>query len=159
MEPERFDAAQLARVDRAARQAFDLVRRHYVLAPREVAQLDYRVCTLRDLSPEEVSDAALAQVLTYEQVRPGDERGHEVHRICLQDHRVLAREADGADLDQLLLYVLTHELIHVVRFWAALQQVDLAPRLRAGEEAAVDRTARHILARARRSGRPDGAPA
>jgi hypothetical protein len=47
---------------------------------------------------------------------------------------------------ELLTYVLTHELVHVVRFGQHLQKMDLHPRLRLAEERKVERTTRAILA-------------
>jgi len=41
--------------------------------------------------------------------------------------------------------VLTHELVHVVRFGQQLQRVDLAEELRPEEEMRVEKTSRTIL--------------
>jgi hypothetical protein len=46
----------------------------------------------------------------------------------------------------MLIYVLTHELVHVVRFSQQMQRVDLAPALRPQEELSVEQTTRTILA-------------
>ena len=72
----------------------------------------------------------------------------DLFRICLQDHRILvaARELK-LGLRSLLTYVLTHELVHVVRFGQRLQIVDLAQDLRSNEERMVERTTRTILAK------------
>jgi hypothetical protein len=45
------------------------------------------------------------------------------------------------------MYILTHELIHVVRFGQRLQSVDLPKELRSGEEQTVEKTTQTILAK------------
>ena len=59
----------------------------------------------------------------------------------------LAAHPDEFALEPLLLYVLTHELIHVVRFGTLLQRIDLPVDQRVREEARVDRTTHRILRR------------
>lgn len=112
--------------------------------------MPYEVCTLRSLESTEVTDSALAQTLCYDLRRQvaGDVLEHvDFYRICLQDHRILevVRSTAETKLAPLLTYVLTHELIHVVRFGQRLQRVDLADELRPEEESKVERTTRRIL--------------
>lgn len=142
-------------IERARRQAEHLVWGFYALSEREGERIHYEVKTLRDLLPEEVTDEALAHLVCYDFVRRVGShilQHYELYRICLQDHRLL--EAARAlprplGLRALLLYVLTHELVHVVRFAQKLQRIDLPPDERAAEEAAVERTTWKILARVR----------
>lgn len=145
-----FTPSQRQRVRSAAKRAVDLVSRFYVLAPREWAAMAFEVKTLSNLRPAEIHDEAFAQVVCYQVRRELDNRvldQHDLYRICVQDHRILAhaRRTDAPSLDALLLYVLTHELVHVVRFGQRMQALDLPPALRPVEEACVDRTARLIL--------------
>ncbi|HXG65772.1 MAG TPA: hypothetical protein VNO70_11745, partial [Blastocatellia bacterium] len=73
----------------------------------------------------------------------------DLYRVCLQDHRILdVAETNQLDLGALLTYVLTHELVHVVRFGQRLQRVDLPDDLRPGEEQKVESATRTILAKA-----------
>jgi hypothetical protein len=138
-------------VDAAERRAADLVSRFYVLAPREWGRMPYEVCTHEALAPGELCEGALAHVVCYGVERRVGSRvvaEHDLYRICLQDPTIIERAAaagDGVDLSALLVYVLTHELVHVVRFGQRMQKIDLPPQLRAVEEASVDRTARLIL--------------
>ena len=73
--------------------------------------------TLIDLEAREITDDALAQIIKYS---GPDGKGHRIrdfYRICLQDHRLLAASrVEKLDLHPLLCYVVSHELIHVVRF-------------------------------------------
>ncbi len=152
---QTFNAEHLSLIEQARRRAERLVWGFYVLSGREGERVRYEVKTLRDLCPEEVRDDALAHLVCYECVRRVGAhvlQQYELYRICLQDHRLL--EAARAlprllDLRALLLYVLTHELVHVVRFVQKLQRIDLPLGERATEEAIVERTAWKILARVR----------
>jgi hypothetical protein len=53
---------------------------------------------------------------------------------------------NGGHLNALLTYILTHELVHVVRFGQRMQRVDLPFELREQEENKVESTTRSILA-------------
>ncbi|HKV38064.1 MAG TPA: hypothetical protein VJX67_02535 [Blastocatellia bacterium] len=146
-----FTPRQLAVTSRASRLASDMVTAYYRIAPREWAQMPYEVRTLRRLEQSEVVDDALAQTVCYSFKReagPVVLREGEIYRICLQDHRILDAAAQtSARLQTLLLYVLTHELVHVVRFGQRLQQMDLPNDLRPFEEQCVEKTTSRILAR------------
>jgi len=79
----------------------------------------YEVVTL-STGPDECREpSALATLCRYDREERAIGGGLHVarfYRICLQDDNLLGRVADGLDLRALLLYVLTHELIHIVRF-------------------------------------------
>jgi hypothetical protein len=113
--------------------------------------MPYEVKTLSGLRSSEVADHALAQTLCYSFCKQAGltviERG-DLYRICLQDHRILeAARQRNTRLQPLLTYVLTHELVHVVRFGQRLQSLDLPHEMRHFEERNVDRTTRTILAK------------
>jgi hypothetical protein len=155
---QSFGKADLALLQCARLDAEALVKSFYALAPREWERMNYEVRTLRELEPEEISDEAFAQVRCYELTRRVGQTvidRYDLYRICLQDHRILqaARRtlsdwpaAGEQVLKPLLLYVLTHELVHVVRFAQQMQRLDLAPELRPQEEMSVEQTTRQILA-------------
>jgi predicted Zn-dependent protease with MMP-like domain len=147
-----FNPAQLRTVRQARERAAALVSDYYCVAPREWRQMPYEVKTLRALDHSEVTDAALAQTVCYNFKRAAGplviEEG-DLYRICLQDHRILdALGRTQLELGSLLTYVLTHELVHVVRFGQRMQRIDLPIELRADEECKVEKTTRTILARA-----------
>ncbi len=146
-----FNSIQMKAVHTAKRRAGDLITDYYRVAPREWRQMPYEVKTLKALDSTEITDEALAQTLCYGIRREAGplvlEEG-ELYRICLQDHRILGAARDTrARLDALLTYVLTHELVHVVRFGQRLQAIDLPYDLRLHEEQRVERTTRAILAK------------
>ena len=146
-----FNTTQIKMVLGARVRAETLVTEYYRVAPREWQQMRYEVKTLRLLDSSEVSDRALAQTVCYGFERKAGptvlEEG-ELYRICLQDHRILsAAERDCVGLEPLLTYVLTHELVHVVRFGQRLQRLDLPLEMRPQEEQHVEKTTRAILAK------------
>jgi hypothetical protein len=115
--------------------------------------MPYELRTLRSLASDEVTDCALAQTLCYrfsKQVGNVVLQQGDLYRICLQDHKILElakrRQSDKSLLTALLTYVVTHELVHVVRFGQHLQRVDLPFDMRQEEEHKVERTTRAILA-------------
>jgi hypothetical protein len=147
-----FDRRELGIVNRASKRAARLVSDYYRVAPREWLSMPYEVRTLRSLDSSEVTDEALAQTVCYAFKRQAGSvvvKEGDLFRICLQDHRILGAARDlQLGLRALLTHVLTHELVHVVRFGQRLQSVDLAQELRSGEERKVERTTRTILASA-----------
>lgn len=151
-----FNPVQLRIVSSARERAASLVSNYYRVAPREWLQMPYEVRTLRSLDSSEVTDAALAQTVCYAFKRQAGSivlKQGDLFRICLQDHRILGAARDSQlGLGSLLMYVLTHELIHVVRFGQRLQSIDLPQELRSCEEQKVEQTTRTILAKA---GDPD----
>lgn len=144
-----FNPYELKMVRKAERRAADMVSDYYCVAPREWQRMPYEVKTLRALASSEVAERALAQTLCYSfrrEAGPLVLQG-DIYRICLQDNRILdvARRTE-TKLEPLLIYILTHELVHVVRFGQQLQRVDLPDELRANEEQRVEQTTQSILA-------------
>jgi hypothetical protein len=144
-----FNTHQLAAAKRARNLAAGLVTDYYRIAPREWDRMRYEVKTLRSLASSEVVDTALAQTLCYSFKKEAGRQvlaQGDIYRICLQDHRILGLvERTNVELKGLLTYVLTHELVHVVRFGQSLQQVDLPEAMRPTEERSVEHTTRRIL--------------
>lgn len=151
-QPSCFNPSQIRTVRQARARAATLVSDYYCVAPREWQQMPYEVKTLRALDHSEVTDAALAQTVCYNFKRAAGSlvlKEGDLYRICLQDHRILdAMRHTQLQLGSLLTYVITHELVHVVRFGQRLQRIDLPVELRDDEERKVEKTTRTILARA-----------
>jgi len=66
----------------------------------------------------------------------------DYYKICLQDHMILDALARESELKLLPLaaYIVTHELIHVVRFSKFLQNFQASPAEQTKEEALVHTT-------------------
>jgi len=98
----------------------------------------YEIKTLVDLEPTEVTDRALAQIVKYEGPSRQGHRSRDFFRICIQDHRLLsARRSARLKMGTLMVYVLTHELVHVVRFARHDQLFEAPASARAEEERRV----------------------
>jgi hypothetical protein len=69
--------------------------------------------------------------------------------ICLQDHRIMEAVLRDRHLQllPLLVYVFTHELVHIVRFSSFLQRFAVKPESREKEERVVHDTTHRILDR------------
>ncbi|HVF88801.1 MAG TPA: hypothetical protein VNH22_01965 [Blastocatellia bacterium] len=144
-----FSAGQMRLVHSARARAASLVSDYYRVAPREWWRMPYEVKTLQTLNSSEITDSALAQTVCYDfrrEAGPVVIAEGELYRICLQDHRILQAAGETrAGLGPFLTYVITHELVHVVRFGQRLQSIDLPPELRLTEEQRVEQTTCLIL--------------
>ncbi len=93
---------------------FKLTSRHWLAAR-------YDISTLAHLREEEISPHALALVAKYDGCPPGRvlrSSSFDFYRICLQDNNILKALTSRGDLKlfPFLCYILTHELVHIVRF-------------------------------------------
>ena len=133
----RFNLEQIALLNRSRKACEGLVAERFRIPALPSSLYPYELATLNELTPGERSHTALAHLVVYERQRAsGTER---LFRVCLMDDLILARahEAPGAWLRSLLSYVLTHELIHVVRFSRQEQSYLLPGPLRPEEERRV----------------------
>ena len=110
----------------------------------------YDLETLANLKGLEKTHRALAQVCKYEYRKkelPLTPKGNEFYRICLQDDKILntVRMEPPSLLKPLLLYVITHELIHVIRFSMDPKKFYLSPGARKTEEIDVHRMTYELL--------------
>ena len=119
-----------------------LTGRCYGIAAHEWKFYPYDIRTLKQLRREEVTDRGFAQLAKYslaEDHRPREDRVSEFYRICVQDHVILQALHRRGDvtLRPLLLYVMTHELVHVVRFSRSMQDYSVRGLERQQEEKEV----------------------
>ena len=147
MAATQFDLQQLSLVTRATRRGEERVAGHYRIPLLPCKQYPYEVVTLSEIAASERDEHAFAHLVVYERQRPtGPER---LYRICIQDDIILRRAgAEGDDwLEALLVYILTHELVHVVRFQRAEQTYQAPLSQRAREEDEVHRITLGLLGR------------
>lgn len=151
-EQRRLNAEQLAVVSQAVATAEDLISDWFRLTLSTWKKYRYDIKTMKDLQPEEVVDEVFAQIVRYSRPeRPDGLRRREFYCICLQDHNILHaldREPQLA-LHPLMLYVLTHELIHLVRFYKFFVSFDAYEHHRDAEEALVHRLTHDLLSKAK----------
>lgn len=150
-ETDTFSAEDLARLNRVSRQAEELTGDYFQLSSFGPRRYLYDVVTAPQLSAEEKAADSFAQLCRYVATAPspGDRgRPGRYYRICLQDENILAavcRVAGKFSLDTLLCYILTHELIHIVRFERFQHPFLTDPEGREAEEQRVHRLTYDIL--------------
>ena len=124
---------------------------YYCIPPYQWQQLRYDLVTRRDCEWEPLPDAALAQVQLVRHVRPSGKAACDFYRIQLNDPSILIaarRENLEPDLYPFLVYILTHEMVHLVRLSTILphdREIRLSP---VEEESRVQNVAYRILSRA-----------
>jgi len=123
----------------------------FKLSPCHWRRARYDILTLEALQAEEICSHALALVAKYDG-RPADRllrsAGFDFYRVCLQDHNILntLKHVNDLSLFPLLLYILTHELVHIVRFSQFLALFEAPEEHKQEEERRVHRLTQRILA-------------
>lgn len=144
----RFNRFELAEVDRALARAEEITGTFYCIPGREWPRYPYEVRTrAEDEGPGGRAFADVVRLVAGED-RSGDSFFRERWRIRLNDEAILDavhRRDDGIELPPLLLYVLTHELVHVVRFGAQSAPFEAPLEARIEEEGKVHGITRRVL--------------
>jgi len=117
-----FDIKQMGILGEAVDIAEDMTSNYFKLSLSQWKKHLFDVKTLSNLFGEDIKDNVFA--LLKKHMTPGKgevqpmHRRHEFYIICLQDHQILkALQRDRSlKLLPLLAYVVTHELVHIVRF-------------------------------------------
>jgi len=143
-----FDSAQLELVKQATLISEDVISDRFQLTSHTWRKYRYDLRTFKELSPEEIVPEAFAQIVRYARPVPPERlRQGDFYSICLQDHNILPalkREA-RLKLFPLLVYVITHELVHIVRFYKFVQFFHADRSQRAAEEARVHQITYEML--------------
>ena len=130
--------------------AEELVSNHYKLSAAQWLRRKYDVKTAGDLLPEEIIAGPFAQVIRYEGRRTDADLNSDTfdfYKICLQDHAILdvLAQYPSLKLFPFVLYIITHELIHIVRFTKFLQSFVASKDERHAEEIRVHAKTHEIL--------------
>jgi len=147
---QTFADAQMDHVNEAVILAEELTSNHFKYSSSQWRRSRYDIRTLKDLQGPEITDTAFAQILRYVGQPTGTDLGSyrfDFYKICLQDHVILHaldRESKLA-LYPLVVYVVTHELVHIVRFSGFHQMFETYPSERAAEETRVHEATAQIL--------------
>jgi hypothetical protein len=145
-----FSPEQIVIVNQAVAMAEELVISHYKMSLTEWKRPRYDFKTLADLDSDEIVDGPLAQVIRYEG-KPKhallNSSTYDFYKICFQDHAVLKLLAQNPSfmLYSLVLYIATHELIHIVRFSKFLQNFQATLDEKQAEEKRVHEKTYEIL--------------
>ena len=147
---KKFTPRQIKVVNNAVAMAEELVSNFYKMSANQWLSRRYDIKTLADLKPEEVMDGPFAQIIRYQGYREDSSLGsssYDFYKICLQDHTIQSALADspGMKLFPFGLYIVIHELIHIVRFSKFLQNFEASPEERMQEEKRVHARTHEIL--------------
>jgi len=146
----QFHADQIAIVNSAVEMAEELVSKCYKTSASQWLRPQYDVKTLVDLSTEEILNEPFAQIIRYKGQRKDTSLGsssYDFYKICLQDHCILFALDKSPDLMlfPFTLYIVAHELIHIVRFSKFLQNFDASIEEKIAEEKRVHKDTHTIL--------------
>jgi hypothetical protein len=153
----RFNAEQIQIINQSVTMAEELVSNHYKMSASQWLRPKYDVKTLVDLTASEIVDGPFAQIIRYEGQRKGSTLGSETYdfyKICLQDPSVLQALSDNPELRLLPfgLYIIIHELVHIVRFSRFLQNFHASPAEKLVEEHRVHEITHQIMTPIRLAG-------
>lgn len=145
-----FNPDQTASVNHGVALAEELVSNFYKMSATQWLGRKYDIKTLSDLSPEETVHGPFAQIIRYQGQRKDallSSSAYDFYKICLQDHAILAalEQSPNIKLLPFILYIVTHELIHIVRFSKFLQNFDASQQEMMAEETRVHEITQKIL--------------
>jgi hypothetical protein len=145
-----FTCEQLSIVTHAVGIAEELVSNHYKMSASQWLRPKYDVKTLVELEPPEIVEGPFAQIIRYQgqpKAASLTSSTYDFYKICLQDHTILSALRQNPDLQLLpfALYIITHVLIHIVRFSKFLQGFDASADERLAEEQRVHARTHDIL--------------
>jgi hypothetical protein len=152
-----FSTEQLQVVNNAVAMSEELVSNHYKMSASQWLRPKYDVKTLVDLNSDEIVEGPFAQVVRYVGKRQDTLLGsgtYDFYKVCLQDHAILGalQQNDQLQLLPFTLYIVTHELVHIVRFSKFLQSFDASVEEKLAEEARVHKETKRILAKVQLDG-------
>ena len=147
-----FNKRQLHILGEALDIAEDSTSNYFKLSQSHWSQHPFDVKTLSGLFGDDIRDNIFALLKKYV---PGDDeydrplsKKRELYVICVQDHQIIKALQRDKELRllPLLAYVLTHELVHIVRFCKFQIRYDTKEDAsRHKEENLVHHTTREIL--------------
>ena len=145
-----FEQGDFSEVSEALDIAEDATGNFFKFSLGQWKRHRYEVRTLASLSQDEISHQAFA--LLSRRLRQGGggmttKERCDMYFICLQDHQILRalKRDKGLRLLALLVYIFTHELVHIVRFCNFFQRFVVSEKERASEERIVHEITFEIL--------------
>ena len=137
-------------VNNAVAMAEELVSNFFKMSASQWLRPKYDVRTLADLAENEIVHGPFAQIIRYEGKLENGLLGssaYDFYKVCIQDHSILAvlTERPEIMLSAFALYVVTHELAHIVRFSRFLQNFNANDAEKLTEEHRVHAITHDIL--------------
>ena len=116
-----FNTQELLKVDEAVKVSEELINNYFKMSSGQWLKNRYDIKTAKDLAGHENIEGPFAQVIKYEGRKKDaslSSYSFSFYKVCLQDCAILSAvsKIDSLFLEPFLLYILTHELVHVVRF-------------------------------------------
>ncbi len=151
MGQRHFQPQQKELLTEATVIAEEMTFNFFKLSPANFSRTRYDIQTLEGLSREEISPHAHALVAKYKGCPRNSSlqsAWFDFYRVCLQDHNILKtlEASPRLSLFPLLLYIVTHELVHVIRFSQFLALFEAPEAEKEQEEIRVHRLTQKILA-------------
>jgi hypothetical protein len=147
-----FNCEDLLTAGEALHIAEDKIGDFFKLSSGQWKRHPFSVRTLEQLGKREIISEAFALLQKYSSPQEGFDsvaKDRDHYFICLQDHEILKalRRDRELSLLPLLVYVFTHELVHIVRFCNFMQRFEATGKEREKEERTVHLTTYEILRR------------
>ena len=147
---KKFSSKNILVVNDAAAMAEELVSNFYKMSETQWLRRRYDIKTLTDLKPYEIVHGPFAQVIRFKGQSNNRLLGssiYDFYKICIQDHAIIKtlKKHLNIKLFPFALYIITHELIHIVRFSKFLQSFDASPAEKMSEEIRVHEKTSDIL--------------
>jgi hypothetical protein len=148
----KFSQDQMSLVSQAVDVAEDMVSDYYKLSATQMRKLNYDVKTVADLDPSEIVADHFAQIVRYRAEKTGsllNTSSEDFYKICIQDHSILKvlKNCPWLGMYPFLIYVICHELVHVVRFQRFEQHFHVPDDQKQNEEIRVHQITHQILSR------------
>ncbi len=152
MKLTRFNKEELETANRAFEVAEDLVSDYYKISSNVLVNSGYDIRTLSELDPREIVFGPAAQVMRYKRYTSNSflrSQSYDLYRVCIQDHTAISILESNPDMKlfYFLLYVTTHELVHVFRFMKFSQNFTASLNEVLREETRVHEETHNILFR------------
>ncbi len=151
----QFSQVQRELAIRAMDEAEDRTARYYCIPPFRWEKIPFDMLTRQDCEWEPLPDAVLARVQFLQRLERGRGDLHAFYRIQLNDPGILTvahRENLASNLYPFLVYILTHEMVHLVRLNTILGDPLVPPDFDDLEEERVQRISHQILTRSSQFG-------
>jgi len=147
---ETFSRDQTKIINKSVAISEELVCNFYKMSVNQWLRHQYDVKTLVDLNPDEIVHGPFAQIVRYQGQRKNTSLGsstYDFYKICLQDHAIIKslHSSSGLTILPFVLYIITHELVHIVRFSKFLVNFNASPNEKKAEEIRVHEEAQRIL--------------
>ena len=147
---KQFTSDQIKIVNGSVEMAEELVSNFYKISASQWGRRRYDIKTLANLNSNEIVNGPFAQIIRYVGQHKNSSLGsssYDFYKICLQDHSICEtlNKTAGLKLFPFTLYIVTHELIHIVRFRKFIQIFTASPEERMSEEAKVHELTHEIL--------------